>query len=55
MVIGCLKPNRCENCIWYENCKASDDLTEDCEYLDPVEEDEDYWEEMSYRRFERSE
>ena len=54
-VISCLESNRCMNCIWYENCKAADDLSEDCEHFDSIDEDEDYWREMSYFRLERSE
>jgi len=50
-----LGENRCEFCIWYEKCKESNDLTDECDFFDAVEEGEDYWEEMSYRRFERSE
>ena len=54
-VISCLEQCRCEKCIWYEKCKASEDLTEECDFFDPLEDDtEDFWNEMSYRRFERS-
>jgi hypothetical protein len=47
--------SRCEKCIWYESCKASNDLAEECDFFDNIIEEEDFWNEMSYRKFERSE
>ena len=48
--------SRCEKCIWYESCKSSNDLDEECDFFDKLDDDEEnFWNEMSYRKFERSE
>lgn len=49
-----LDENRCIKCIWYDKCKEYDDLSEDCDFFDSIEDEEDYWNEMSYRKYERS-
>lgn len=50
-----MEQNRCEKCIWYEKCMASNDLSEDCDFFDNIEDEEYFWNEMSYRKYERSE